>query len=307
MILVIDDDRPYADSIAEAMKLRGYEAISVYTTSSALSCIKDPATTIDSIVLDIMMPAGSPYSQTATGRGRYTGMQLFATIRAVLPDVPIFVTTILRDEHIIRWFMSQRKCNVCLKPFHLDDLLAEIDKALARRGKALAEHLRRCPPGWDNYREYEALCVDILRFLFVPPLPDIVTQARTANSHEVRDALLVNHTAGGFWAQIRREFASNNVPCEFKNHRRPIGAREARQMRIRLDKPSLGRFGMVLSRLPAGGSARKEQRNAYTASPRKLILFLDDATLEKMMRNKDGGDPPEAVLQELKTQFEVEF
>jgi len=307
MIVVIDDDKQYAKSLVKLINSRGHSARCAFTASKALTLVKSSPNNVDCIILDLMMPHGREFSSSATSRGRYTGMQLFTSIRSLLPKVHIFVTTIIRDAHILKWLKDQYRCQVWLKPFDIDDLMNEIDKALFQLGSRLIDRIRKCPPGRKYFYVYEEICVDTLNFLFVPPLPNVLIQARTANGSEIRDAILVNYGASGFWGDIRREFGSNNIPCEFKNYREQIGAKEVQQMRLRLDRPSIGRFGLLFSRLPAAKPALREQRDAYAATPRKLILLLHDAAVIDMIKAKDADNLPETILQKLKTEFEVSF
>ena len=305
MILVVDDDADYANAVAGILRERGYAVATATSASAFLGVIEEPGAAVDCVILDIMMPCGDDYSETATADGKYTGMQLFASLRSRLPNVPVFVTTVIRDSHILGWLDGQTNCQVFLKPFDMSKLVRDVENILHRLGPSLLRRLADCAPGWSHFRQYEDLCADALEFLFVPPLPDITLQSRTEDGHEIRDAVLLNHGTAGFWGEVRTEFGCNNIPCEFKNYREPIGTREVQQLRIRLDKPSLGRFGLILSRMPPSEPARIERRNAYVASPTKLMLFIDDDTLVEMVRVKSHGDHPERILQRLKTDFEL--
>ena len=307
MILVIDDDKQFASALTALIEKAGNAALAVHTTGDAMKVLHDSGSEVQCVILDIMMPSGEAYSRSATADGRYTGMQVFTSIRALLPEVPVLITTVLRETHVIEWFRSQYRCQVWLKPFAYSELVKEIDKTTSLGGKKLTTRLQACPTGWDNFRDYEEICVDVLRYLFVPPLPAVLVQSRTRDQHEVRDAVLPNFGAGGFWAEIRHEFGSKNIPCEFKNYSKQIATREARQIRVRLEKPTLGRFGLLVSRQPAGEGALMEQRDAYIARTRKLFLFLDDALIIEMIQHKDSGRKPEDILQRLKTEFELNF
>jgi CheY-like chemotaxis protein len=307
MILIVDDDKSYADALAAIVCARGYEVRPVNRASSALAAVRDRARPIECIILDVMMPGGESFSREATCDGRYTGLQILANIRATLPEVPVFVTTVVRDDHIVRWLRSQHKCQVWLKPFDPDELLTEIDKTLARLGDRLLGRLLSCPSGRAGYRSYEDLCVDLLTYLFVPPFPAVHVQSRTADGHEIRDAILANASTGGFWGDLRREFDCVNIPCEFKNYRQPIGTREVQQLRLRLEKPSLGRFGLLICRHGANTGAVAEQRLAYSSAPKKLILFVTDETIKSMVGERERNGKPEGILQKLKTEFELSF
>jgi CheY-like chemotaxis protein len=305
MILAVDDDPHFTRVLEDIFRARGYPITVTHSPSAFLEVLSESASEVECVILDIMMPCGREYGAIATSHGKYTGMQMFATLRSLLPSVPVFVTTVVRDSHILEWFDEQTHCQIFLKPFDMSTLVREVEKALQRLGPLLIGRLLECPAGWGSFREYERVCADILEFLFVPPLPNLISQSRTHDGHEVRDAILLNYNAPCFWADLRLEFDARNIPCEFKNYREPIGTRDVQQVRIRLDKASLGRFGLILSRVPPAESARTERLNAYLATPKKLILFLDDETLVEMVRHKSRGNHPEDLLREQKTSFEL--
>ena len=53
-ILVVDDEKKIADTLAERLRLRGFDAISVYDGASALSLVRGE--NFDGIVLDLRLP-----------------------------------------------------------------------------------------------------------------------------------------------------------------------------------------------------------------------------------------------------------
>ncbi len=305
MILIIDDHRPFAESLADALVTHSYSVKATFNTKSALEALKNYSQSLECIILDVMMPPGQAFSPEATGHGKFTGMQMFASIRSVLPEIPIFIITHLRDRHIIEWFEKQVRTQVWLKSFEAERFLTEIDKVLKTLGPRLIQRLKKCKPGREDFKQFENICVDILKYLFVPPLPDVFAQVATRDRHEIRDAIMVNYGAPGFWAEIRDEFSSKNIPSEFKNYAEPIGIKEVQQLRIRLDKPGLGRFGLLISRRPPSKAAKIEQRNSYASNPQKLILFLDDTVMIEMINKKHEGGDPSNILQYLKTDFEL--
>jgi hypothetical protein len=52
--------------------------------------------------------------------------------------------------------------------------------------------LIECPEGREGWKEYENICIEILNYLFVPPLKEPTIQSRTESGLDVRDALYPN-------------------------------------------------------------------------------------------------------------------
>ncbi len=46
----------------------------------------------------------------------------------------------------------------------------------------LRQRLEECPAGRDGWQEFENICIDILHFLFVPPLQPPKIQTRTIDN-----------------------------------------------------------------------------------------------------------------------------
>ena len=115
MVLIIDDDKSYANMIAALDSRRGYSGYPLYSVARAIDTIKANLRDVECVILDIMMPPGRLYSLDATKEGRYTGVQVFATIRTMLPKVPIFITTVIRDANIIELFEREHLCQLWLK------------------------------------------------------------------------------------------------------------------------------------------------------------------------------------------------
>lgn len=143
------------------------------------------------------------------------------------------------------------------------------------RGRDLLDRLTACPAGTLRWKEYEDICCELLRFLFVPPFRDVMRQVRTADAHDRRDAVLPLDHQEGFWHGVRLEFGCSQVICEFKNAARALDKSALNQIRVYLSNPAIGRFGLFFHRTSASASLLKAQRQAYSLS-RTAILLIDD-------------------------------
>lgn len=72
----------------------------------------------------------------------------------------------------------------------------------------LIQEIENCKPGIKNWNKYEKICLDVLRFLFIPEFDFIYTQKRTESGHQIRDAIIPNNQDLGFWKNIKDEFSS---------------------------------------------------------------------------------------------------
>jgi hypothetical protein len=202
-----------------------------------------------------------------------------------------------------RWFSGVRElCEPlvnCLVPGY-----TTIEERL-NRAMDLRMQLVKCPPGRENWRNYEDICVKILRFAFVPPFRTVIAQVRNLDGYERRDAVLPNNQYDGFWAALRDEFQSRHIVCEFKNRSR-LGKDALNQLRIYLEKPSVGRFGLLFARQTTGKSLKRAQRDAYEQA-KILILILNDEMLVDLLFCRSFLGNAEEVLEREKISFEVNY
>jgi len=174
------------------------------------------------------------------------------------------------------------------------------------RASILEKKLENCAAGRRNWRKYEDLCIDILRFLFVPPFRNVLVQVRTADKHERRDAILPNNQYSGFWQVIREEFDSRHIVCEFKNLRSVSSKASVNQLRVYLSKRTIGRFGLLFVRKVPGEGLLQAQRDAYEQS-NILILIFDDTKVQKLLKARAYLGSADEVLETEKVSFEIAY
>ncbi len=63
--------------------------------------------------------------------------------------------------------------------------------------KDLIKRLEACPVGNAGWSEFEDTCIEILTFLFVPPLSKPKIQPRTLSGVQRRDAIFPNRNISG--------------------------------------------------------------------------------------------------------------
>lgn len=166
---------------------------------------------------------------------------------------------------------------------------------------SLVKRLKECPSGTNGWKDFEDICVEILSFLFVPPLVTPVIQPRTYSGIDRRDAVFPNREDIGSssWAKIKRELGARLVLFEFKNYDTcEIGKDEVNQTRNYLTRP-MGKLAILCTNKKPIEQAHIK-RNTIFSEEGKVILFLTKDKLEEMLYIKDRGeDPADLILDEI--------
>lgn len=164
----------------------------------------------------------------------------------------------------------------------------------------LIDKLMSCPDGQAGWKTFEDVCIEILSYLFVPPLTKPKIQPRTFSGINRRDAAFPNRNfdATNNWGYLLRELEARMVLFEFKNYdATEIGKDEVNQTRNYMTQP-MGRLGiMVCNKLPT--NAAHIQRNSIFSSEKKVILFLTKEHLKEMLFIKERGEDPADLIVDL--------
>lgn len=196
------------------------------------------------------------------------------------------------------------------RKFHIfkSDLYASITGKLStEQGSRLKEKLFKCPSGRDSWRHYEDICMEILTYLFVPPLERPRFQPRTEGGLLRRDALFANNVERGFWNRIWESYKAQFILFEFKNTDRlePVHLDQVNGY-LRLGDNTIGKFGIILSRKPPSQSALRKRRAWFTKGE-AVILLVDDSLLVRMLKLRKAGKDPVEILQLCYEEFLTEY
>jgi hypothetical protein len=164
----------------------------------------------------------------------------------------------------------------------------------------LINRLFACPPGKAGWREFEDVCLEVLRYLFIPPLAEPKIQVRSYSGIDRRDAVFPNRSfdADNNWHLLLQELNARMVLFEFKNYDvTEIGKEEVDQARNYLTEP-MGRLAiMVCNRTP--NEAAHIRRNTIFSAEKKVILFLTKEHLKEMLFIKERGEDPANLIVDL--------
>jgi hypothetical protein len=183
--------------------------------------------------------------------------------------------------------------------------LVEQNKRIERRVHSpspediqIADLIRRLtahPPGKSDWRQYEDLCIEVLNFLFVPPLGVPRIQDRSEDGLDRRDAIYPIGPGNRFWDLVRSDYRTRLVVGEFKNYTEPIIQTEVESIAQYLYAQAFRMFGILCCRKEPSDSAIKARRKAWVADD-KMIVILSDRDLIEMLQMKADEENPADVI-----------
>lgn len=172
------------------------------------------------------------------------------------------------------------------------------------RAKDLIGRLYSCPKGRAGWKDFEDVCIEILCYLFVPPLSHPKIQSRTYSGIDVRDAVFPNRNfdSSNIWGELLKELDARLILFEFKNYdKEEVGKEEVDQARNYLTGP-MGRLAIMCCNKPPDEPAHR-RRNSIFSSEKKVILFLTPNHLKEMIFRKERGEDPADLIMDMVEEF----
>lgn len=164
--------------------------------------------------------------------------------------------------------------------------------------KELIDKLDSCPEGESGWKTFEEVCIEILCYLFVPPLTTPKIQARTYSGISRRDAVFPNRNFASEnpWAQLLKELNARLILFEFKNYdRTEIGKDEVNQTLNYMTGP-MGNLAIICSNKEPDESAYI-RRNSIFSENKKVILFITKDELKELLYIKErDADPADLIV-----------
>ena len=115
-IVIVDDKLPMAETLADGLADRGYEARALGSGRDALAVLAET----DVLVTDLRMP-------------EIDGLSLLERARAIAPDVPVIVMTAYGAIDSAVESIRKGAFHYLTKPFKLDELIVFVERALDDR------------------------------------------------------------------------------------------------------------------------------------------------------------------------------
>lgn len=164
-----------------------------------------------------------------------------------------------------------------------------------------------CPLGSAGWRHFEDICIDILKFLFVPPLSQPTIQARTYQGMDRRDAIFPNRNIGqpNNWGLIHQERSARFILFEFKNYdSSQIGKEEVDQTRNYLTR-EIGKLAIICCSKQPRKTAFARCHHIYSQEE-KVVLFITKDSLKEMLFIKERDEDPSDLIMDLIESFLIE-
>lgn len=168
----------------------------------------------------------------------------------------------------------------------------------------LIQRLRNCPPGRDDWLEFQRIVRDSLEFLFVPPLERHIWESTDESGSNRRDIIFPNHSYGGFWRYIRETYKADYIVVDSKNYKGAISKAQALQIANYLKPEGVGMFAIITARNGVAASCKQTFREQWAAH-RKMIVVLTDDHLVRMLRLKGRSGSPEDLLGSVIDDFRI--
>lgn len=151
--------------------------------------------------------------------------------------------------------------------------------------------LRRIKPGAEQFREYETICTEILKYVLGDYLTLWETQQQS-NNGLYRFDLCCKIKSGAdhdFFDTIKRYFVTKYIVFEFKNYKDEIGQEQIYTTEKYLYEKALRKVAIIISRNGAKDHALQAARGTLRETG-KLIICLSDNSLLDMIDIKDRGE-----------------
>lgn len=120
-LLLVDDEKPYVDTMIKRLSKRGLEMMAAYNGREALDKL-DQEGTIDVVILDIKMP-------------KMDGMETLLHIKSRHPLVEVIMLTGHATVESGIEGMKMGAFDYLMKPCDTNELVAKVDEAAARKRK----------------------------------------------------------------------------------------------------------------------------------------------------------------------------
>lgn len=123
-VLIVDDEKEFASTLAERLNMRNMEAAAVYCAEDALTLIHTAEHVPDIVLLDLKMP-------------NIDGLQALEAIKQYDPSIEVIILTGHGDKKIVDG-ISSLVLDYIVKPVDLTELVKKIIDATQKRRKALS-------------------------------------------------------------------------------------------------------------------------------------------------------------------------
>ena len=116
-VFVIDDDRDNAESIADVVKMRGFEVETAFSGEAALARFREAD--FDIVFMDVKLP-------------RMNGVETFFEFKKIRPHTKVMLMSGYSLEHLVAQAIESGALGFLSKPFGIEELLDSIHQVKPR-------------------------------------------------------------------------------------------------------------------------------------------------------------------------------
>lgn len=107
IILFVDDEKRWTATYVEELQACGYDVLLETHVDNALQFFEEHRDQIALLILDIMMPPGSSFTQAETQMGMRTGVRFYEKVRQKVPGLYVIILTNVSDEKVKNMFCRE--------------------------------------------------------------------------------------------------------------------------------------------------------------------------------------------------------
>ena len=185
-------------------------------------------------------------------------------------------------------------------PLMLLDTAQEESYDPRERAESLIHGLQNCRIGRNNFRQYEAICQEIIEFLFSDSFFNISKQHRTENDYFRMDLIcsLKSESAQNhnFWRMLIHHYNSHFVVFEFKNYGTPLNQNLIYVTEKYLFNAALRNVAIIISRKGFSKNATFAALGCLKEHGKLILDVTDDDLVEMLEAKLDGREPTDHLL-----------
>jgi len=166
----------------------------------------------------------------------------------------------------------------------------------------VVRRLEEISPGAADAKAYEQCVFEILCRCFAGQISYAERESATRHGTKRRDITFFNDSLHPFWQTVRQSHGAMHIVFECKNTNE-LGPEHVNQIAGYLGR-SLGKFGVIVSRLPPKESIELHADHAFL-NDEKVVLFLSDKDLMEMAQCHDQGKDPTEVIKRKYVEFKL--
>ena len=199
------------------------------------------------------------------------------------------------EEELYEGFELDKNYRLQLVPFSLRSDYRDIEPNFTK-GKELLEKYKAIEKGFE-WRKFEEICFDILRYLFGDHLSVWEKQNSTDDDLHRFDLICRISSTHDFWKFLIEGFDSRFIIFEFKNYTSTIGQKEIYSTEKYLYKTAFRNVAFIIAKNGYHNNAAIAAKGSLRENG-KLIFILDSHDIKRLLKMKDLGEEPSDYISE---------